>query len=77
MKAIIVNRIGDFGVYFALLLVFYFFKTFDFSVLFSINYLILNDNINLLFFNINKIDFICFFLFLGTVGKSAQLGLHT
>jgi NADH-quinone oxidoreductase subunit L len=27
--------------------------------------------------NVNIIDFICFFLFIGAVGKSAQVGLHT
>jgi NADH:ubiquinone oxidoreductase subunit 5 (subunit L)/multisubunit Na+/H+ antiporter MnhA subunit len=77
MKAIIVNRIGDFGIYFALLLIFYYFKNLDFSVIFNLSYFLVFDNINFLFFNINKLNFICFFLFLGVIGKSAQLGLHT
>ncbi len=77
MKAIIVNRVGDFGIYFALLLIFYFFKSLDFSVIFNLSYFFTLDNVNLLFININKLDLICLFLFLGVVGKSAQLGLHT
>jgi len=31
----------------------------------------------LFFFFVKKIDLICFFLFLGAIGKSAQVGLHT
>lgn len=78
MKAIIVNRFGDFGIYFALLLIFFFFKSFDFGVVFNVaSFLKSSDPINFLSFHINKIDFICFFLFLGAIGKSAQLGLHT
>jgi NADH:ubiquinone oxidoreductase subunit 5 (subunit L)/multisubunit Na+/H+ antiporter MnhA subunit len=36
-----------------------------------------SDNIEFLYLSLNRIDLICFFLFLGAIGKSAQLGLHT
>jgi NADH-ubiquinone oxidoreductase chain 5 len=78
MKAIIVNRFGDFGIYFALLIMFFYFKSFDFGVVFSLApYLASNVYLNFLSFSFNSIDFLVFFLFLGAIGKSAQLGLHT
>ncbi len=78
MKAIIVNRFGDFGIYFALLVMFFYFKSFDFGVVFSlVPYLSHNVFLNFFSFYINSIDFLVFFLFLGAIGKSAQLGLHT
>jgi NADH:ubiquinone oxidoreductase subunit 5 (subunit L)/multisubunit Na+/H+ antiporter MnhA subunit len=78
MKAIIVNRFGDFGIYFALLVMFFYFKSFDFGVVFSlVPYFSFNVFLNFLNFSFNSIDFLVFFLFLGAIGKSAQLGLHT
>jgi NADH-ubiquinone oxidoreductase chain 5 len=78
MKAIIVNRFGDFGIYFALLMIFFFFKSFDFGVVFNLSSLLANSSpIEFLFFSFNKVELICLFLFLGAIGKSAQLGLHT
>lgn len=78
MKAIIVNRFGDFGIYFSLLLIFFFCKSFDFGVVFSLaDFLAGLDSIRIFSFSFNPIDLICFFLFLGAIGKSAQLGLHT
>jgi len=38
LKAVIVNRIGDFCLYFAILLIFYQFKTLDFNVISSVLY---------------------------------------
>jgi proton-translocating NADH-quinone oxidoreductase chain L len=78
MKAIIVNRFGDFGIYFSLLVIFFFCKSFDFGVVFNLIQLLdAQDGITFLGFNINRVDFIVIFLFLGAIGKSAQLGLHT
>jgi proton-translocating NADH-quinone oxidoreductase chain L len=77
MKAIIVNRFGDFGIYFSLLLVYYYFKSFDFSVIFTLAPFLANYNVNLFEISVNALDFICFFIFLGAIGKSAQIGLHT
>jgi len=78
MKAIIVNRFGDFGIYFSLLVLFFFFKSFDFGVVFNlIQFLSLQPELSFLGFNVNRVDLIVIFLFLGAIGKSAQLGLHT
>ena len=77
MKAIIVNRFGDFGIYFSLLIMFFFCKSFDFGVVFNLAPYLANDCIDFLGFKLKKLDFLTFFIFLGAMGKSAQLGLHT
>jgi NADH:ubiquinone oxidoreductase subunit 5 (subunit L)/multisubunit Na+/H+ antiporter MnhA subunit len=77
MKAIIMNRFGDFGVYFSLILIFLFFKTFDFNVIFLINDLLYKEFLIIFNYKFNIITIICFFLFIGVMGKSSQLGLHT
>jgi NADH-ubiquinone oxidoreductase chain 5 len=77
IKAIIVNRFGDFGVMVALFVMFVSFNSFDFAVLrtlvdsFSEYYLVIG------LWEFHMISVVSFFLLLGCVGKSAQLGLHT
>ncbi len=77
LKAMIVNRIGDFGLAIAIFTLYYMFQTLDYAVIFALtpNYV----NVTMPFFevSINLLDFIGFFLFIGAVGKSAQLGLQT
>jgi NADH-quinone oxidoreductase subunit L len=61
------------------LLLLLFYNT-DYSLVFSLinPYLELGyDKIIFFYFSLNTIDLICFFLFMGSIGKSAQLGLHT
>lgn len=78
MKAIIVNRFGDFGIYFSLLVMFFFFKSFDFGVIFNlVQFLDVQPEMSFLGFKLRRVDLIVIFLFLGAIGKSAQLGLHT
>lgn len=76
LKAIIVNRFGDFGLVIAIAAIFDLFKTLDYSIIFSLAPLYANETYFILDFEIKKITFICFFLLVGAVGKSAQLGLH-
>mgnify|MGYP001997560560 FL=1 len=80
IKAVIVNRVGDFGLVLGLLSIFYVFKSFDYNTVFTLvpflsNFIVFN--IPLFGWNIDILVFICIFLFVGAVGKSAQLGLHT
>lgn len=77
MKAIIVNRFGDFSLCFALFLIFFVFGAVDYSSIFASLPLFLSSSFSFLFFNFDFLTLICFFLFLAAVGKSAQLGLHT
>ena len=76
LKAMLVNRIGDFFLILSIFLVYVTFDTLDFDVLFGLVQFKLNYK--LFFFNMEifVIDLICIFMFLGAMGKSAQLGLH-
>lgn len=77
MKAMIVNRVGDVGIALAVFTTYTVFKTIDFNTIFSTVHLFQNDSI--VFFNtpVHAITLISILLFIGAVGKSAQLGLHT
>nr|CDG50888.1 NADH dehydrogenase subunit 5 [Hormathia digitata] len=67
IKAMLVNRVGDIGFVLAMLAIWDQFGCLDFASVFNIVALTPSDNTTL----------ICLFLFIGAVGKSAQLGLHT
>jgi NADH-ubiquinone oxidoreductase chain 5 len=57
---------------------FFFFKSFDFGVVFNlVQFLDVQPEISFLGFKLQRVDLIVIFLFLGAIGKSAQLGLHT
>lgn len=77
IKAMIVNRIGDFGLILGMIATYYVFKSIDFSVVFASAYYVFD--MKMLFFNIevDAITLIALLLFIGAVGKSAQIGLHT
>lgn len=77
LKAMIMNRIADVFFTLGIVLIFVTFKTTDYLVVLNLIDFIKNDQISFFNFTINKIDFICFFLLIGGIGKSAQLGLHT
>jgi len=53
------------------------FFSLDYSVIFSLAPLRASDTISIFGQVYNSFDFITFFLFIGAVGKSAQVGLHT
>jgi NADH-quinone oxidoreductase subunit L len=77
MKALIVNKIGDLGILLALGGIFSTFSCFDYAVIFNLVPTFVNENFVFFNFEINKITLISLLLFLGAVGKSAQIGLHT
>lgn len=77
MKAMIVNRVGDFGLMLGIFAIYYVFKSIDFGTVFALaGYFI---DTKFVFFNIEMeaLTIICLLLFIGAIGKSAQLGLHT
>lgn len=76
IKAMLVNRIGDLSLLLSLSILFFFFGTLKYSVIFALVSYFINMNFFFLGFYFNVINLICFFLFLGAMGKSAQLGLH-
>jgi len=80
LKAVFVNRFGDFGLYTGIILFIVYFKTQSITTINSLaNELKAEHFIDFSFLGckIDLLTFIGFFLFLGVVGKSAQLGLHT
>jgi len=72
----IINKIGDFGLYIAISILFYSFCTLKYNVIFNICFYYFNDTYYFFFTNYNLFFIIGFFLFIGAMGKSAQIGLH-
>ena len=77
LKAMIINRIGDVGLALGIFTLFVKFKAVDYATIFSLTPLFLNDSFTFLNTQFNVLVLISFFLFIGAIGKSAQLGLHT
>lgn len=67
MKAMLINRVGDIGLLLAMFMIIKEFGTLEYSTIYSLLGVV----------DKNKLTVICLLLFLGAVGKSAQLGLHT
>ncbi len=77
MKAFIVNRVGDLGLLIAMFLIFKTFGTLTFSEVFSQAADQSKNSIKIFGDEYNLITTICVFLFIGAMGKSAQILLHT
>ena len=77
IKAFVVNRVGDFGFALGIFLIFYLFGTVNYSEVFELIPSIRDENLMFLGIKINSIDLICLLLFIGAMGKSAQILLHT
>ena len=77
IKAFLVNRVGDFGFALGIFLIFYLFGTVNYSEVFNQITSITDKNLVFLGVTINAIDLICLLLFVGAMGKSAQIFLHT
>ena len=76
IKAMLVNRVGDINIIFAIVTIFFVFKSVDYSTVFALAYNFVNSTINIFNYNIPVLNLICIFIFIGAVGKSAQVGLH-
>lgn len=77
IKAIVVNRIGDFGLSLGIFTIFYLFGSVDYEIVFSSASLYTDYSIAFFGFSVNLLTLVGIFLLVGAVGKSAQLGLHT
>ena len=77
IKAFLVNRVGDFGLALGIFLIFYLFDTVNFDDVFRLIPTIVDQNITFLGVDFNSINLICILLFIGSMGKSAQIILHT
>ncbi|MBX9804765.1 MAG: NADH-quinone oxidoreductase subunit L [Alphaproteobacteria bacterium] len=82
MKAFIVNRVGDMGLALGICAIFMVFHTVDYDVLFQSLSVYSNSSadrpvLSYLGREVDVLNFVGILLFIGAMGKSAQLGLHT
>ena len=77
IKAFIVNRVGDFGLAVGIFLIFFYFGSINFNDVFQAVPQFIDKKILIFGFESSLITFICLFLFIGAMGKSAQFLLHT
>nr|QWK44314.1 NADH dehydrogenase subunit 5 [Hedophyllum nigripes] len=77
IKAMLVNRVGDFGLALGIFGIFICFGAVDYATVFALAPQL--STFSLTFFNVEfgALNLIGILLFVGAVGKSAQLGLHT
>ena len=76
MKAFIANRVGDFGLILAIALIYVTFNTVTFAGVFGSVCKHFVDTFSVFGTEFRNIDVICILLFIGAMGKSAQIFLH-
>ena len=77
IKAFVVNRVGDFGFALGIFGIFYLTGSIQFSDVFLLAPGLVDQEISFLWTEWNAANLIAFLLFVGAMGKSAQLFLHT
>ncbi len=77
MKAFIVNRVGDFGFALGIFATYLLFGSVEFATVFAAVPSFDQATFNILGYEAHALTVICILLFIGAMGKSAQLGLHT
>ncbi len=77
IKAFVVNRVGDFGFALGIFAVFYIFGTLDFDAVFAAAPGEVGKTFLFAGYQVDVLTTICLLLFVGAMGKSAQLFLHT
>jgi len=77
MKAFIVNRVGDFGFALGIFALFFLVDSVRFDDIFAAGPVLAETQIRFLWADWNAANLTAFLLFIGAMGKSAQLFLHT
>ena len=77
IKAMLMNRVGDFGLALGIMAVFSVFKSVNLPTIFALAPSVANTQFVFLNFSFDVLNTVGVLLFVGAVGKSAQLGLHT
>jgi NADH-quinone oxidoreductase subunit L len=77
IKAFLVNRVGDFGFGLGILAIFAVFGSVDFDTVFAAAPEQAGKTFAFLGWNVDILTTICLLLFVGAMGKSAQVPLHT
>jgi len=76
IKAMLINRVGDFALLIAIFIIFHTFKSLNYDTVFGSVFEVTYYVVKFKNFSFSNLDFICLLLFIGAMGKSAQLGLH-
>jgi len=76
IKAFLVNRVGDFAFILGIITIIVYFGTADFIEVFNKAESFSFVQLNCFGLRESVVDVVCFLLFLGCMGKSAQIGLH-
>ena len=77
MKEFVVNRIGDFGFALGIFGVFFIFHSLDFDTVFRAAPAMAGHTFQFGSWQVDTLTTLCLLLFVGAMGKSAQIGLHT
>ncbi len=77
MKAFIVNRVGDFGFALGIFGLFFLTDSINFGDIFAATPMLAETTVSFLWTEWNAANLLAFLLFVGAMGKSAQLILHT
>ena len=77
IKAFVVNRVGDFGFALGIFAVFFAFGSLEFDPVFEGAAAMAGRSFEFLGFQVDILTTITLLLFIGAMGKSAQIGLHT
>jgi NADH-quinone oxidoreductase subunit L len=77
IKAFVVNRVGDFGFALGIMAIFFVFGSVDFATVFGAAPQQVGKTFHFLWMDVDVLTTICLLLFIGAMGKSAQIGLHT
>jgi NADH-quinone oxidoreductase subunit L len=77
IKAFIVNRIGDFGFALGIFAVYAVIGSVAYDTIFAEAKSLTGNTLHFLGYDFDTLTLICVLLFVGAMGKSAQLGLHT
>jgi NADH-quinone oxidoreductase subunit L len=73
----VVNRIADLAFTIGMLALFYTFQTLEFNIVFGLSPYMVDTSIFFGGAQLSPLTLIATLLFLGAMGKSAQIGLHT
>lgn len=76
-KAFVVNRVGDFGLALGMFAIFSIFGSIEFDTIFANVSEYAETYTSFFGYEVHALTLICLLLFVGAIGKSAQLGLHT
>jgi proton-translocating NADH-quinone oxidoreductase chain L len=77
IKAMLLNRMGDFALLFAIFTTYFVFNSLDYDIIFGLASKLNPNSFTLFGYLFSYIDLITILLFIGAMGKSAQFGLHT